>query len=460
LLAQMSRELRANFRLGGFLLLGLSAAYALALLALLLVNYSLGVRYYATTRDALEAFFFQLMAVQMVLLHLLAPARVALSIVRDGAGGTLELERMSPSPGVSMAFGRALGTMLFYGYLCLIALLFGVIVAAAGGVGWLVLARHYALLFAWGYLFLLLGVCAGSLARGLLGAVVASLIFPIGAYAFGFLSAYPKVAGLSPMRMLAAPLSLNVAAEYSLPWGSLPGLWACCCLGLYLYFWALFAAARLIKHPRKPPLSRLQTLLMLTVTFSLFALAVHGERGGPFLYLCFALILWVCGWFLMGFSRRGGVSGFWSGLVREDGPFLPFYLVVGVVLSVCVVLLFGFEGRVWLATGVLLVFALFYGLIVWLLSGWLGRGGRALAALLFLVQAVVPLGLELTRRGGWVQILNPLYVMGAPLGALKVAVDPVRLAGWGLLLYGGLTLLLAALAAAFQRTTSPAYPTT
>ncbi|RKY18210.1 MAG: hypothetical protein DRP63_02460, partial [Planctomycetota bacterium] len=83
--AHLKRELRCSFRLGGFALLGLSATYALALLALLLVNYGLAGHYFIRSADALRAFFFQLVAVQMALLLFLAPARTALSIVRDSA---------------------------------------------------------------------------------------------------------------------------------------------------------------------------------------------------------------------------------------------------------------------------------------------------------------------------------------------------------------------------------------
>ena len=459
LLAHLRREVRCSFRLGGFALLGLSAAYALTLLALLLVNYGLAGRYFVRGADALRAFFFQLMAVQMALLLFLAPARIALSVVRDGAGGTLELERMSPAPGVAMAFGRVAGTLLFYGYLCLLALPFCAIVASAGAVGWLEVARSYALLFAWGYLFCLLAVCAGSLTRSSFGALFAALVTPVGVAAIGFLSALPAVAGISPLRLIADPLNLVVSPSYRVAFGRLPGLWASCCVALYCSFWALFAAARLIKRPKLAPLSRLQTLLLLAVSFALFGLVTKSEGATPFVFLCFVMIVWIVGWFLTGFERSS-VRTFLAGLVDERGPLMPFYAVVALVVTVCVAVFFGFVGRVWLATAFVLVFALFYGLVVRLFCGWLGRVGKALAALVFLLQAVVPLCVELAQRGGWLQVLNPLFVLGGSLGAVSTRVDPLKLTGWALLLYGVLALLLAAVGVMSYRTRSEAYPTT
>jgi len=458
LFAHLKRELRCSFRLGGFALLGLSATYALTLLALLLVNYGLAGHYFIGGADALRAFFFQLMAVQMALLLFLAPARTALSIVRDSAGGTLELERMSPARGTAMVFGRVAGTLIFYGYLCLLALPFCAIVASAGAVTWVEIARSYALLFAWGCLFCLLAVCAGSLTKTSFGALFASLVTPAGVTAIGFFSAFPSAAGISPLRLIAEPLNLVVSPSYKVGFTDMPGVWASCCVALYCSLWVLFAAARLIKQPKSAPLSRLQTLLLLVISFTLFGLVTKSAHATPFVYLCFVLILWIVGWFLSGFGS--GIRNLLAGLVNERGPLMPFYAVVALAVTVCVAVLFGFVGRVWLATAFVLAFALCYGLIVRLFCGWLGRVGKVLAALVFLLQAVVPLGFELAQRGGWLQLLSPLFVLGGSLGAVSTKVDPLKLTGWALLLYGAIALLLAAAGVMSYRTRSEAYPTT
>jgi len=95
-----------------------------------------------------------------------------------------------------------------------------------------------------------------------------------------------------------------------------------------------------------------------------------------------------------------------------------------------------------------------------LFCGWLGRAGKVLAALVFLLQAVVPLGFELAQRAAWLQLLSPLSVLGASLGAVSTRLDPLKLTGWALLLYGAIALLLAALGVVSYRTRSEAYPTT
>ncbi len=466
--AHVVREARQQFRFEGFSFVLVAVLYLVVLIALFLADYAF-CRWHKWS-DLLAIYWKQLLVLQMVVLHVLVVVKLSVSVVGDRRGRRLAFELMASRGAWHSVFGRLFGGSLFAFFLVLLSLPFALFCVLGGGVGGRGVGIAYAVLFGGWFAYGAHAILVSTLARRSITAIVGALalVFVVSALVYTARELrLDTLAALSPLHQVQPLFGVSVGRVFFAGRLIQPFVLTLVFL-LFAGYWFLTAAARLLRPGGGPAISRPHGLALLASGGALFALAVRPSRAGDdgplrmLLLLSVMFVLMLVSTFILVRRRTRPAGGFgrWlgGGLLRTDAPYLPFFL--GQVLIYALVWLLlgrpilggeisaGMRAGVVMALVMVPLLVLFYGLLVKALVSVFDERGRLVAAFLFLLQAVVPLAFEMGRPVGaysLLQILNPLVLIGAPLGVIETKVGVANFSLCALLCYGSASLLLAGL---------------
>ena len=461
------REARQQFRIERSSTIIIAVIYLLLCIVLFFVNYVMVGTRYIDLKEAFEAFWLHILALQFFLVHIIGSLKVAVSVVRERTSKRLEFETMSGISEWSSIFGRIIGAPLFCYFLVAISVVFALFCHFAGNVDGYSILKSYLILVASAFLFYSFAILASITTRNIFGALVTVFLFILIFYSLPFAATTTGIEDLavfSPLLPFAQILKTPQPSGVPFSGASLPPWAVSSILYFFLGYWLIVAAARALKLPKTAYLSKPHSLTLLIVV-QLAILFTFWRRAGDEIAATFGTLAYFTVSFLLLLmfafilirpalpTQDKPLRKFLKGLYLTHAPYIPFF-----ILSLLISLLIFFLGfykhhkdaldrnALLSVVGMFLLLLLFYTLLLKLMVTFMAERGRMVTAFILLILVVLPPALEVTNQQqefSLLQVLNPLMVLFYGYGTGTSTPSSMRIAA--LILYGSLSLIMATL---------------
>ena len=458
------RHARVQFRLERLGPASVLAGYLLLLVLAFVFTCGAGAGGAVAWKERLAGYWRGLCAIQIFVLIVAGAVKVAGSIVREREFKRLDFELVTGMPSWRIAEGELVGSCLFHYFLTACSLPFTLLCVLAGGASWEVFGSFYMVLLAGAFFFHSWALLISAVSRTHAGSValtltVVSLFSAFALLRWGGHGAVGVFGALSPLSVIfdsASPGAQFARVGFFNRQLSEPFVTTM----VYVFFgaWFLNAAARRVRAPGAPYLSRLQALIFTAS----FLIAVSGVLAGRVpspghaaaslfyqnaaIYLSALLVVLLVLIFLL--TPSGEIYAAWRGGVRRsafaDGA--PFPAAAALVFAAGAAVFFGvfvqtareapalsapWNGEIPLA-GVsfallfVLLAAMFWSLLVQLFCVAWRRAGRETGCMLLagvFVLAALPQLLGVSTGARLFNMFSPVVVLlsilcpGAPAGA-------------------------------------------
>jgi|GEM_PF-3375187 len=468
------KEARQQFRIERSSSLIVAVVYLILCVVLFFINYALIGTYYVDLKGAFSAFWLHILALQYFVVHIVGSLKLSLSIVRDRSAKRYDFEVMSGISEWSSILGRLIGLPLFCYFLVALTVVFTLFCRFAGGISSHTILTDYVILLSSTFLFFSFAILASVVSRNPFSAMSSTLFFILLIYAIGLSSKFRlgELAIFSPLLPFTSVFQATAPETVNFAGAEFPSWAVCSSLYIFCAYWLLVSAARTLRIPKTSALSKPHAFVLLSlVQLIIVAFSSTASRNSnfttPFLfvYLAFSFILILLFSFLLikppSSSEKSPYGRIVSGVLYSNGPFIPFFFLI--LITTLLILVFGLykghiEGLPNLSRGdflcsivMFLLMVLFYTLLVKFSITVAGEKGRLIAAFVFLILVTIPPALEVFNKEsgyGLIQILNPLIVFASPIRetiSLNLAVPKSTMIATALVLYGALSLILAAI---------------
>ncbi|MCX7703877.1 MAG: hypothetical protein N2234_07265 [Planctomycetota bacterium] len=462
------REARQQFRMERSAPLVIAVIYLLLCVVIFFVHYALVGTRYVDLKEAFGTFWLSILALQYFVVQIVGALKISLSITRDRSAKRYDFEIMSGINEWYSILGRLLGAPLFCYFLFALSTIFPLFSYFAGGISGHSILSSYAIFFSSTFFFYSFAILASAVSRNIFSALTSTLLFILFFYSliFSFKLGADKLSLFSPLLPFASLQQISIPSTLSLGDVSIPSWLAPFAFYLFSTYWLLVCAARSLKLPKSTALSKPHAFILLSiiqcVIVATSSVTLYPLSASPFIYLSVSFIFLLLFAFLfihpLRTSKENPYHHFIKGLLYSKGPYIPFFLVT--VITTLLILVIGTfryhsseivaRNAFLLSVVMFLLMVLFFTLLVKFVVTIGGERGRLLAAFILLIMVALPPTLEVFEKEdgyGLIQVLNPLMVIASPLKTslpFNIKVSEGTMVLWALILYGVLSLIMAA----------------